>query len=248
MRSSPWPPRRSRARWSVRLAALPCALVGKTEGRMPVVRHARAVCSCTPRHAAHAAHSGGCSGCVCVRVRVSVLIDSEPRSCSHVVGQLDDLRVRLCAGRTRLSTSCRPSHRTFSGCSCSPRSASPTSESAPPVSPDIVVEVVHTCTRARMHAASCAACTQAPAALKPSRNCAKQIWNGVACFCRYTAAGLPASHTQHSTCNAQRTQLNLEGHRRSLPRRCCKLACRRVGCRCMCAAGNGQRVTNGLRG
>ena len=30
------------------------------------------------------------------------------------------------------STSCRPSHRTFSGCSCSPRSASPTSESAPP--------------------------------------------------------------------------------------------------------------------
>jgi hypothetical protein len=36
-------------------------------------------------------------------------------------------------------------------------------------SADIVVGVARTCTRARMHAASCAACTQAPAALKPSR-------------------------------------------------------------------------------
>ena len=36
-------------------------------------------------------------------------------------------------------------------------------------SADILVEVVRTCTHARMHAASCAACTQAPAALKPSR-------------------------------------------------------------------------------
>ena len=36
-------------------------------------------------------------------------------------------------------------------------------------SADIVVEAVRTCTHARMHAASCAACTQAPAALKPSR-------------------------------------------------------------------------------
>ena len=34
-------------------------------------------------------------------------------------------------------------------------------------SADIVVEVVRTCTHARMHAASCAACTQAPAALRP---------------------------------------------------------------------------------
>jgi hypothetical protein len=36
-------------------------------------------------------------------------------------------------------------------------------------SADIVVEVLHTCTHARMHAASCAACTQAPATLKPPR-------------------------------------------------------------------------------
>ena len=55
-------------------------------------------------------------------------------------------------------------------------------------SADIVVEVVRTCTHARMHAASCAACTQAPAALKPSRRfaftldtyCANQIRSGVA--------------------------------------------------------------------
>jgi hypothetical protein len=36
-------------------------------------------------------------------------------------------------------------------------------------SANIVVGVARTRTRARMHAASCAACTQAPAALKPSR-------------------------------------------------------------------------------
>ena len=36
-------------------------------------------------------------------------------------------------------------------------------------SADILVEVVRTCTHARMHAASCAACTQAPVARKPSR-------------------------------------------------------------------------------
>ena len=123
-----------------------------------------------------------------------------------------------------------------------PRSASPTSESAPPASPDIAVEVVRTCTHARMHAASCDACTQVPAALKPSRNCANQICWRCAGFCRYTA-GLPASHTQHSTRNAQRTQPNLEGHRRSLPRRCRKLACRRVGA-ALTAGGNGRRVTN----
>ena len=34
---------------------------------------------------------------------------------------------------------------------------------------DIVVEAVRTCTHARMHAPPCAACTQAPAALTPSR-------------------------------------------------------------------------------
>jgi hypothetical protein len=36
-------------------------------------------------------------------------------------------------------------------------------------SANIAVEAVRTCTHARMHVASCAACTQAPAALTPSR-------------------------------------------------------------------------------
>ena len=36
-------------------------------------------------------------------------------------------------------------------------------------SANIVVGVARTRTRARMHTASCAACTQAPAAVKPSR-------------------------------------------------------------------------------
>ena len=36
-------------------------------------------------------------------------------------------------------------------------------------SANIAVEAVRTCTHARMHAPPCAACTQAPAALTPSR-------------------------------------------------------------------------------
>ena len=167
-----------------------------------------------------------------------------------------------------------------------PRSASPTSESAPPVSPDIAVEAVRTCTHVRMHAHPCAACTQAPAALKPSRlfaytldtNCANQIRSGVAPASAVTLRQVwPAAHTQHSTCNTQHATCNTQhatlnmqhaarntqhsnmqraahtaksrrAPRRSLPRRCRKLARRRVGCRCMCAVGNGRRVTNGLRG
>ena len=49
--------------------------LGKAHGRMPVARHALAVCSCTARHAAHSRLQWMR---VRARVRVSVLIDSEP--------------------------------------------------------------------------------------------------------------------------------------------------------------------------
>ena len=100
-----------------------------------------------------------------------------------------------------------------------PRSASPTSESAPPVSPDIAVEAVRTCTHVRMHAHPCAACTQAPAALKPSRlfaytlgtYCANQIRSGVAPASAVALLQVwPAAHTQHSTCNTQHSTCNTQ--------------------------------------
>ena len=42
-------------------------------------------------------------------------------------------------------------------------------------SADIAVEAVRTCTHARMHAASCAACSQAPQALKSSHRFAYAV-------------------------------------------------------------------------
>jgi hypothetical protein len=95
-------------------------------------------------------------------------------------------------------------------------------------SADIVVELVRTCTLARMHAPPCAACTQAPAALKPSlpfaytldtycaRHVLRQIWKWRrAGFCRYTAAGLAgrtranaALNTQHAIRNMQHATCN----------------------------------------
>ena len=83
--------RRSRARWSAPLAALPCAPWAR-----PMVE-----CQWFAMHVPSAAarrgmlctlHTAGCSGCVCVCVGVSVLIDSEPRSCSHAVGRLAHAR------------------------------------------------------------------------------------------------------------------------------------------------------------
>jgi hypothetical protein len=97
-------------------------------------------------------------------------------------------------------------------------------------SADIVVELVRTCTLARMHAPPCAACTQAPAALKPSlpfaytldtycaRHVLRQIWKWRrAGFCRYTAAGLAgrtranaALNTQHAIRNMQHATLHMQ--------------------------------------
>ena len=107
-----------------------------------------------------------------------------------------------------------------------------------------------TCCKFRFHGYVPGYCTKFNAnGLSLDSYCANQIWNGVAPVSAVTLLQVCRPHTLNTpTCNAQRTQPNLEGHRRSLPRRCRKLACRRVGCRCMCAAGNGRRVTNGLRG
>ena len=70
-------------------------------------------------------------------------------------------------------------------------------------SADIAFEAVRTCTHVRMHAHPCAACTQAPAALKPSRlfaytlgtYCANQIRSGVAPVSAVTL--LQATRTKH---------------------------------------------------
>ena len=92
---------------------------------------------------------------------------------------------------------------------------------------DIVVEAVRTCTHARMHAPPCAACTETPAALKPSSlfaytldtNCANQIWSGVACFCRYTAAGCGRTHSTLHMQRAAHATKSRRASRRSLPRK-----------------------------
>jgi hypothetical protein len=69
-------------------------------------------------------------------------------------------------------------------------------------SADIAVEAVRTCTHARMHAASCDACTQVPAALKPSRNCANQIcWRSrrlLPLHCRFAGLTHSTLHTQRA--------------------------------------------------
>jgi hypothetical protein len=101
-------------------------------------------------------------------------------------------------------------------------------------SADIVVEVVHTCTHAWMHAPPCAACRQAPAALEPSRQfayeldiyCANQIWNGVAPVSAVTLLHVwPAAHARHATCSTQHATCNMQHAARNTPHAARNMEC-----------------------
>ena len=116
------------------------------------------------------------------------------------------------------STSCRPSHRTFSRCSCSPRSASPTSESAPPAP----TSSSRLCARARTRGCTLRHALPArkrlrplsPHADLPSRSThiaptksgmASRRFLPLHC-CRF---GRPHTlNMQHATCNTQHATLN----------------------------------------
>ncbi len=99
-------------------------------------------------------------------------------------------------------------------------------------SADIAVEVVRTCTHAQMHAASCAACRQAPAASSPHADlpsCSTRIAptkSGMASrrvlplhCCRF---GRPHTRNmQHSTCNTRHATLDMQHASRNTPHATC---------------------------
>ena len=114
-------------------------------------------------------------------------------------------------------------------------------------SADIAVEVVRTCTHAGMYAASCDACTKAPAALKPSRNCANQIcWRSrrlLPLHCRFAGLTQSTLHMQRAA-HATKSRRASPVSAAALPQVGLPARWSSVDCRCMCAVGNGRRVTN----
>ena len=237
MRSSLWPPRRSRARWSAPLAAASCA---------PRACAGRAWCKPSSRakgtdNAAKDTSTDAPSRGTDTRAW-GYLNGQDAHDSARAVGHRTELSVgaavRIARLRRHPSRRHRRRHRRR-GCAHMHARADARS------------------TMRCLHASACGPYALTPICLHARHELRQpnQEWRRAG-FCRYTAAGL-AGRT-HATCDTPHATLNMQraahpaksrrAPRRSLPRRCRALACRRVGCRCMCAAGNGRRVTNGLRG